>query len=138
MDTVEAEPPLEDPTKEDTRMLRLEEEVRVWQPASHAAWANWAVVQARDEILSKVEEWLAQPKAAAKAEEAAAASGSTPTEEPKLQRTKSGELIYKPTGEMVDTDAGNGNEAEFDYLLYGQQRMDMFRKEIKALGVDAN
>ena len=42
--------PLEGLQKEsmDTRMARLEEQVRMWSPASHGMWALWGLVQARE------------------------------------------------------------------------------------------
>lgn len=133
----EHEPDVADPSQEDTRVLRLEEEVRVWQPATHAAWLNWAVVQARDDILSRVEEWLEKPKVVARAEKEAHEEKKRPDHEPTLRRTKSGELVSTLTGDMVNQEsAPEGDEAEFDYLLYGIERMQMFRKEIAALGVE--
>ena len=36
---------------------RLEEEVRVWTGASHAMWAVWGVVQARDHVEGVVARW---------------------------------------------------------------------------------
>lgn len=95
------------------------------------------MVQARDDILSKVEEWLAKPKAVAQAEKEAHQEKKKPEHEPTLRRTKSGELVSIATGDMVNQEsAPEGDEAEFDYLLYGTERMAMFRKEIRALGVE--
>lgn len=34
----------------------LEDQVRAWSPASHAMWAIWGIVQARDDIEAAVEE----------------------------------------------------------------------------------
>ncbi|KAI8447772.1 kinase-like domain-containing protein [Phakopsora pachyrhizi] len=36
---------------------RLEEEVNVWSPASHAMWALWGIVQARDDLKPMIERW---------------------------------------------------------------------------------
>jgi choline kinase len=36
------------PTEEQLRMLDFQ--VRVWSPASHAMWAIWGIVQAREEL----------------------------------------------------------------------------------------
>lgn len=88
--------------KEDPRVGRLEEEVRVWEPSSHAMWATWGIVQARDQILPKIEEW----------------------KEACEKRTK---------GE--ETERGEEGEAEFDYLSYSLGRMNLFRKELKELGI---
>ncbi|TFK89765.1 kinase-like protein, partial [Polyporus arcularius HHB13444] len=62
-------------------MEKLESQVRAWSPASHAMWAIWGVVQAR---------------------------------------------------EFVE---GQDTEPEFDYLTYAMCRMDLFRRELHALGV---
>lgn len=37
-------------------LATLEEQVRAWSPASHAMWAIWGLVQAREDIESAVEE----------------------------------------------------------------------------------
>ncbi|TFY57166.1 hypothetical protein EVJ58_g7196 [Rhodofomes roseus] len=37
----------------DEAMARLDRQVRVWSPASHAMWAVWGVVQAREMVESK-------------------------------------------------------------------------------------
>lgn len=34
----------------DVEMDRLEEQVRVWSPASHAMWAIWGIVQAMEDM----------------------------------------------------------------------------------------
>lgn len=34
---------------------KLDEQVRIWSPASHAMWAVWGVVQAREDIEGQVE-----------------------------------------------------------------------------------
>ena len=107
-----------------------------WQPASHASWANWAVVQAREEVLGKIDEWLANPKAAASAEEAVRSAAQATSNSPRLRRNKSGELIDMTNGAQVDEEEAEGEEeSPFDYLLYSLERMDMFRKEFSALGL---
>lgn len=39
------------------RVLRLEQEVTVWEPSSHAMWAVWGIVQAKEDLLKRVEVW---------------------------------------------------------------------------------
>jgi choline kinase len=70
----------------------------MWTPASHALWAVWAVIQARDDILARIERWTGK---------------------------KAG-----PT----HGDEGFG-PVDFAYLEYGEERLSMFRKELKRLGV---
>lgn len=45
--------------EEDHRVLELEEEVSIWSPASHAMWALWGLVQARDDLKIQLDRWLA-------------------------------------------------------------------------------
>ncbi|KAK7468644.1 hypothetical protein VKT23_003148 [Stygiomarasmius scandens] len=44
------------PSELDTLVQNLEEQVRYWSPASHAMWAIWGIVQARDDVESEVQE----------------------------------------------------------------------------------
>ncbi|KAM0792847.1 hypothetical protein ACM66B_002612 [Microbotryomycetes sp. NB124-2] len=43
--------------QEDPRVIRLDQEVFVWTPASHAMWAVWGIVQAKEDLLNQVETW---------------------------------------------------------------------------------
>ncbi|KAF7982269.1 hypothetical protein HWV62_29515 [Athelia sp. TMB] len=61
---------------------RMEREVRVWGPATHAMWAVWGVARARDGV-----------------------------------------------------EGGDEAEAEFDYVGFAKCRMEIFRREVEALGV---
>ena len=38
------------------QLSKLEEQVRIWSPASHAMWAIWGMVQARDDLNANVTE----------------------------------------------------------------------------------
>lgn len=112
--------------QEDQRATRLEAEVAVWEAASHAAWALWAVVQARDIILDKIDTWMHQRDNESETE----TTPTTPTEEkdrPRLHRSKSGELQdtsgrFNP--ELDPAKSGSkeeeiiAQEADFDYLRY--------------------
>ncbi|KAH8928483.1 hypothetical protein BT69DRAFT_525268 [Atractiella rhizophila] len=52
----------DDPTKEeDPRVLRLEEEVKVWGPSSHAMWAVWGIIQSMSDVEARIEKWNASP-----------------------------------------------------------------------------
>lgn len=65
------------------KITTLDRQVQAWSPASHAMWAIWGLVQARDD----------------------------------LERAESG-------------------EPDFDYIGYSRCRMEGFRREIQALGLD--
>lgn len=65
------------------KITTLDRQVQAWSPASHAMWAVWGLVQARDD----------------------------------LERAESG-------------------EPDFDYIGYSRYRMEGFRREIQALGLD--
>lgn len=43
-------------SEREMQINRLEEEVSVWSPSSHAMWATWGIVQARDAIMSRIAE----------------------------------------------------------------------------------
>jgi hypothetical protein len=81
-------------------------QVTVWRPASHALWAVWAVVQARDDILARVERWT---------------SGSAQ------------DVTDANTKELEA--AGDDGAVDFAYLEYGEERLGMFRQDLKRLGV---
>lgn len=109
---------------EDQRIIRLEAEVAIWEGASHASWALWAIVQGRDAILERVEKWLKD------AEEGETAV-TTPTEQRNsdalsgLHRTKSGELRDADGRLQLDADDQVGQEADFDYLSYASVGRDL-------------
>ena len=46
----------EDPADRELQLDNLEEQVRVWSPASHAVWAIWGIVQARDDLRANATE----------------------------------------------------------------------------------
>ena len=48
-------PVMAEPDRE-LQLANLEEQVRVWSPASHAMWAIWGIVQARDDLKANVTE----------------------------------------------------------------------------------
>jgi hypothetical protein len=77
-------------------------QVTVWRPGSHALWAVWAVVQARDDILSRIERWSASAQGGA-----------------------AGNPLLQAKDDAVD----------FAYLEYGEERLRMFRHDLKILGV---
>lgn len=42
---------------EDVRVKRLLDEIRIWEPSSHAMWAVWGIVQAKDDLLARIRTW---------------------------------------------------------------------------------
>ncbi|KAL8291672.1 hypothetical protein RQP46_001930 [Phenoliferia psychrophenolica] len=122
---------------EDPRVARLEREVQVWEPSSHAMWAVWGIVQAKEDLLFKVAKWKkacerSHREASAGVEEGVARMGISGDEKkPRLTRGKSGETIAGENGE----EEGEDPAADFDYLSYSLGRMQLFREELKALKV---
>ncbi|GAA5900427.1 hypothetical protein JCM5296_001423 [Sporobolomyces johnsonii] len=146
-------PPLTPGGREDPRVERLLDEVRVWEPSSHAMWAVWGIVQAKEDLLARIEGW--KTKAAKKARAGAGAGGgggarsSSGDSEPETSpaagvgmgiegladRMRELEVGPADIDEMVDLDELDEVGEVFDYLSYAAERMDMFRRELKALGV---
>lgn len=99
-DSEPAIPPL---SSDDSRVQRLEEEVKVWTAASHAMYTVWSIVQATDDIVSKIDEWIKNPEKAREAEKQARIYGERKAiadakrghnaARPRLERGKSGEEI---------------------------------------------
>lgn len=50
----------EDTKEEEERINRLEEEVKIWSPASHVMWSLWGLVQAQDDIKDRMEKWKSE------------------------------------------------------------------------------
>ncbi|KAF8898412.1 kinase-like domain-containing protein [Infundibulicybe gibba] len=45
-----------DPRSREAQITDLDQQVRAWSPASHAMWAIWGIVQAREDVEGNVEE----------------------------------------------------------------------------------
>ncbi|GAA5936832.1 uncharacterized protein JCM15063_000074 [Sporobolomyces koalae] len=140
------------PVREDPRVERLLEEVKVWEPSSHAMWAVWGIVQAKEDLLARIEGW--KEKALSRSSRATSQSP-----EPQPSRVDAKDLVHeledlklqqakaKPESgpEPGDTDDADDEEDDdewekvegevFDYLSYAAERMDMFRRELTSLGV---
>jgi choline kinase len=43
-----------DEADRELQLANLDEQIRVWSPASHAMWAIWGIVQARDDLNTNV------------------------------------------------------------------------------------
>ncbi|TFK41324.1 kinase-like domain-containing protein [Crucibulum laeve] len=54
--TIFGEDPLSNEGDVERRILKLDEQVRIWSPASHAMWAVWGIVQAREDVEGNVAE----------------------------------------------------------------------------------
>ena len=162
---VGVEPPLQPLSSDDSRVQRLEDEVRLWTAASHAMYTVWSIVQATDDIAHRIEGWLADPKSAQEGEalgarflkrdaESLHSRDSTATKtngRPRVHRGKSGDEVveYPADGETAHAEeeahAGASPEAEealevpiigdFDYMGYALERVRMFREELRILGL---
>ncbi|KAK4698987.1 choline kinase, partial [Phenoliferia sp. Uapishka_3] len=125
--------------EEDPRVTRLSEEVTIWEPSSHAMWAVWGIVQAKEDLLFKVEKWK---KACLKSQREGVEGGMENMslvdggERPRLTRGKSGEVVDE-NGEVQQEGDEDEPEpvADFDYLSYSLGRIELFRKELKELGI---
>jgi len=51
-----ADDPVFEPSDLDQLVAALDYQVRVWSPASHAMWAIWGIVQAREDVENGVVE----------------------------------------------------------------------------------
>lgn len=138
LDTSEPNPS----TTEDARVQRLEDEVKIWEPSSHAMWAVWGIVQAKEDLTAQVEKW--KEACARKVAENGLEKGvegikleDGQGERPKLRRGKSGEFVDEE-GQEVDAEKAEEEEVpvvDFDYLSYTLSRLTLFRQEIKKLGI---
>ena len=92
-----------------TEVDRLEREVHVWSPATHAVWGLWGVVMARDDILGLIESTR------------------------KHIRTTPEGLVYEPHAQEPNSIV-QGSE-DFDNLKFGLCRFELFREELMQRGV---
>lgn len=124
-------------------MQRLEDEVKIWEPSSHAMWAVWGIVQAKEDLTTQVEKWK-EACARKVAEKGGLEKGvegikleNGQEERPKLRRGKSGEFVDEE-GKEVDAEKAEEEEVpvvDFDYLSYTLSRLTLFRQEVKKLGI---
>lgn len=129
---------------EDARVLRLEDEVRVWEPSSHAMWATWGIVQAKEDLLHQVAKWkeacerIVAKNPVSEEEVRRGVEGMDLDQQgrPKPHRGKSGETVNDATDEHGDdnddgdrVDEGEAPVVDFDYLSYALERISLFRAE---------
>jgi hypothetical protein len=115
-------------------------------------WAVWGIVQAKEDLLARIQGW--KEKAAERAKNgdtsvssrsrsrSPGAEGDSDAEEPEVQAT---ELARELEDLKVEQEEAKDEEEEeeweavegevFDYLSYAAERMEMFRKELASLGV---
>lgn len=151
-------PPL---AEDDPRVQRLEEEVQLWMPASHAMYTVWSVVQATDDITRTIDNWLEDRQKAEEAEDTVrryrqqlrASGGHDDVQKegrPKVERTKSGDDVWleepspKDVADLKNGTLDKGAEqdkvslaavGDFDYMSYALERATLFRESIARLGV---
>lgn len=92
-------------SNEELRLAHLEDEVRIWAPASHAQWAAWGIVQVREDLQNHIRKWTWA-----------------------YERSRNGVALEGEEEEEVPP-------GDFDYLSYALGRITMFRRELKALGI---
>jgi hypothetical protein len=94
---------------------RLEREVAIWSPATHAVWGLWGIVFAKEELEAVL------TKAAAEAR-------GEPVKETVLSETST---LSVPSAACSET---------FDNLRYALGRIELFRQEwqrLKEMGIDS-
>ncbi|KAN0059611.1 hypothetical protein ACQY0O_008179 [Thecaphora frezii] len=97
---------------------RLEREIRVWSPATHAVWGLWGIVFAKEEVESVLSRAVAEIEAPAEL----------------LPR----ESVLRNNAPAKLHEAGSAES--FDNLRYALGRFELFREEfrqLKAAGIDA-
>ncbi|GAA6009950.1 hypothetical protein JCM11491_000877 [Sporobolomyces phaffii] len=151
-------------SSEDARVEKLLDEVTVWEPSSHAMWAVWGIVQAKEDLLARIEGWKVKARERSERRGGVGRSSSSPPPpgdrrasnddhdetdaDPSNLARKLKELRVEQQQQQQEPEArrdedGDEDEAEweavegevFDYLSYAAERMDMFRRELTALGV---
>ena len=89
---------------------RLEEEIRIWSPATHIVWGLWGVVISREDIIALF------------------------TEARKHVHERNGKLVYEPP--KTDTEAHDAGESDsFDNMRYSLGRIELMRTELAALNM---
>ncbi|GAA5857361.1 hypothetical protein JCM8547_002242 [Rhodosporidiobolus lusitaniae] len=135
--------------RQDARVERLLDEVRLWEPSSHAMWAVWGIVQAKEDLVARIEVWRERARVASggvapPSDSSSSASGDagrvggravSPLSLTEDLKTLSVEEKEKVAEEMRDLAELDEVGEVFDYLSYALERMEMFRRELKALRV---
>lgn len=128
----------------------------------------WSIVQATDDILRHIEDWIVNPESAAQAEDKVArfrernakslVDGVAPLHRPIMERGKSGEIVQHvdaggaiphsnnhPHNGSVKPAHGQEEDSlklpaigDFDYLSYAVERIGLFRDELDQLGIDTS
>lgn len=152
------EPPIPALEEDDPRVQRLEEEVQLWTAASHAMYTVWSVVQATDDIVRRIDEWLGDRKQAEAAEAKVQAyrenlrnkrAREQKEVESKGERNENKEVIGREGSASDDVaNLKNGETGEnqargvelhtigdFDYMSYALERATLFRQSIMQLGL---
>ncbi|KWU45710.1 kinase-like protein [Rhodotorula sp. JG-1b] len=125
---------------EDVRVKRLLDEIRIWEPSSHAMWAVWGIVQAKDDLLARIRTWKERASArdsrsATPGSGSGPASPAWPPSAVLVDSVKELGLDEKDVEELADLDELEEVGEVFDYLSYAAERMGMFRRELAELGV---
>lgn len=116
------------PEHEDPRVERLEQEIELWQPSSHAMWAVWGVVQSKEDLMNKIKKWK---KACEDRLKDGVENGMGGLDLNGNSSTSEEEKVIEATVEEEEVE----HAAEFDYLAYTMTRIELFREELEDLGV---
>lgn len=138
---------------EDIRVQRLLDEIRIWEPSSHAMWAVWGIVQAKDDLLARIRTWKdrasrdrSSTPGSGPASPSWPPSAVSPPLKPTTPTTPTSSESLVDEVKQLGLDEGDVEELAdleeleevgevFDYLSYAAERMGMFRRELAELGV---
>ncbi|GJN88008.1 hypothetical protein Rhopal_000963-T1 [Rhodotorula paludigena] len=125
---------------DDARVERLQDEVRVWEASSHAVWAVWGIVQAKEDLLARIAVWKDKAQRGAPLH-----SPLPPPAEPQQQQQQQDQSLVESVealgldeaqvGDLVDLDELEDVGEVYDYLSYAAERMGMFRRALEELQV---
>lgn len=141
--------------QEDVRVGRLLDEIRIWEPSSHAMWAVWGIVQAKDDLLARIRVWK-ERAARNRATQSSASRAASPSWPPSavspplaptepdagaegddslVEAVKEIALDEGEVEQLADLEELEEVGEVFDYLSYAAERMNLFRHELAELGV---
>ncbi|KAK4049420.1 hypothetical protein OIV83_004153 [Microbotryomycetes sp. JL201] len=125
--------------QEDPRVVRLDQEVFVWTPASHAMWAVWGIVQAKEDLLNQVENWkdMCRKRAHGRSDIDDVSKGVQSIDigrsngSPKLTRTRSGDIVvHENSGQDLSTTPNGSTIATtMSDLVEREKDLDLFEQE---------
>lgn len=90
---------------------RLEEEIRLWSPATHAVWGLWGIVISREDIVSLMDTARSHV------------------------HLRDGKLVYDPPQESETRTLEVGSADSFDNMRYSLGRVELLREELASMDI---